>query len=78
MSLPPKDFSGQEATVTMMELRSSPGDLIDRVSHGMTIHVEKHGKRVATIIPPETVINSDGTWSGAALLTMKKDLGGGY
>jgi antitoxin (DNA-binding transcriptional repressor) of toxin-antitoxin stability system len=74
MSLPKKDFSGEEATVTIMELRSAPGDIFDRIFHGMIVHVTKHGKRVASIVPVDTVIHSDGSWEGAKPLTMGVDL----
>lgn len=70
MSMPRKDFSGQEATVSMMELRAGPGDIIDRVAAGMTVHVEKNGRRVASIVPTETIIASDGSYTGARPLTM--------
>jgi len=80
MSLPPKDFRGLEATITMMELRSQPGEVIDRVLHGMKIHLEKNGKRVATIIPvgwdsPTTTIKPDGSIEGPIPLTYRRDLG---
>lgn len=79
MALPRKDYDGQEATITVMELRERPGDAIDRVTHGMKIHITKNGKHVASLVPPEnTVINSDGSFSGARPLTMGKNLGDHY
>lgn len=69
MSLPVLDFTGQEAEVTISELRAAPGDLFDRVARGLIVHVTKGGRRVATISPPETVIHTDGSWTGARPLT---------
>lgn len=70
MSIPQLNFTGQEFEVTMMELRKNPGEVFDRVSRGAIIHVTKSGKRIADIIPCETVIHSDGSYSGARPLTM--------
>lgn len=83
MPLPPKDFRGQTAKVSMMELRSQPGELIDRVSHGMTVTVEKNGRSVAILSPSDpnedTVVRSDGSFSGPVPLTFRRNLGdGGY
>jgi hypothetical protein len=82
--LPPKDFHGQRATISMMELRAQPGEVIDRVEHGAIIHLEKCGKHVGSIVPPdgigdETVIYPDGRIAGPIPLTFRTNLGnGGY
>lgn len=78
MSLPQLDFTGQVATVTVMELRAGPGDIIDRVARGLTVHITKHGRHVATLSAAPTVIHPDGSWSGAKPLTMGLKLGGEY
>ena len=84
MPLPEKDFRQMSATVTMMELRSQPGEVMDRVAHGMTIHVEKNGKHIASIVPvghdnAETIIKPDGSVVGPLPLTFRRNLGyGGY
>lgn len=84
MPLPKKDFRGQEATITMMELRANPGEVVDLVSHGMTIHLEKNGKLVASIVPHGSsdevcTIDSKGRINGQLPVTFRRDLGsGGY
>lgn len=84
MPLPKKDFRGKRAKITMMELRSQPGEVIDSVSHGMVVDIEKSGKLVATLSPPAesedtTTIHPNGTISGAVPLTFRRNLGnGGY
>lgn len=86
MPMPPKNYHGQEATVSMMELRRSPGDIVDRVSCGMTVHLEKNGIQIATIIPQWNkivdcdvcIIQHNGSISGKPPVTFRCPLGGHY
>lgn len=83
MPLPKRDYRGQTAKMTMMELRATPGEAIDRVAHGMVIEIEKNGKVVAVLAGSnpnqDTVFHPDGTVTGEIPLTFRRDLGnGGY
>jgi prevent-host-death family protein len=83
VSLPEKDFRGQVIEITMMELRSQPGEVMDRVSHGATVHITKAGKRVATLVPhgsdrEVTYIGARGEVTGHLPVTFRRDLGGHY
>jgi antitoxin (DNA-binding transcriptional repressor) of toxin-antitoxin stability system len=84
LPIPKRDFRGQRARVNMMELRSQPGEVIDSVAHGMTVEIEKSGKHVATLVPPDgdgesTTIHPNGAISGQVPLTFRRNLGsGGY
>jgi len=81
MAIPKRDYRGQNFTVTMMELRSQPGEVMDLVAHGMSCRVERNGKHIATIVPPEnegdsTEIFRDGSIKGPIPLTFRQNLGG--
>ncbi len=83
MPLPKRDLRGQRATITMMELRSNPGEVIDSVAHGLTVEITKAGKEVAVLSQSDnnqdTVIHRDGSISGPIPLTFGRKLGnGGY
>lgn len=70
MSLPRKDFSGESHTITVTEFRAAPGDALDRVAHGATIHITKNGKPIAKLIPEDTIIHPDGSYTGERPLMM--------
>ena len=70
MPIPRLDFTGEEATITMAELRANPGEIIDRVARGLVCHVTKNGRPVATIVPAAA--------EGGKPLTFGLDLGGEY
>ena len=86
MPIPKLSFVGETATVTMMELRSNPGEILDRVSRGLTVNVTKSGKWVATMRAPSLaarddtiIIRPDGTTEcGRKPLMFGLDLGGEY
>lgn len=48
-----KLLSGQTEEITMTDLRSRPGDVIDQVRSGKSFVVTKAGKKVAVIMQPE-------------------------
>jgi len=84
MALPRLNFRGQEAQITMMELRSNPGEVIERVRHGLKVTIMKSGKPVAMLVPipyvsESIVIHPNGTIEGEIPLTHGRNLGnGGY
>ena len=74
--LPAKDFKGQKATITMTELRTTPGDVIEHVKAGMQISITKNGKVIALLLPVNydnetTIIKSDGSIAGPIPLTLR-------
>lgn len=87
MSIPKLSFIGETATVTMMELRTCPGEILDRVSRGLTVRVTKQGKWIATLKSPSQaardddtiIVRPDGsTEDGRKPLTLRQNLGGEY
>jgi antitoxin (DNA-binding transcriptional repressor) of toxin-antitoxin stability system len=84
MPIPKVDFRGRRVTVSMMELRSKPGEVIDSVRNGLVVDIEKNGKIVAVLSrsaqdTETTIIHPDGSMSGQMPLTFRRNLGsGGY
>ena len=79
-------FVGEVATITMMELRANPGEIMDRVNRGLTVYITKSGRAVAKLTPfasdhsDETIIvRPDGTTEdGRKPLTFRLNLGGEF
>lgn len=76
MSLPKIDLRGRNSTVSMMELRSKPGEVFDMVMRGLSIRVERNGKHVGTIVPPDaegdtTIVYPNGKIEGPMPLTFR-------
>lgn len=51
MTIPKWDASKQQITLTMTELRQQPGEVMDFVLAGGTVHITRQGKNIATIAP---------------------------
>lgn len=73
------------STVTMMDLRSQPGEVLRAVEvDGREITITKQGRPAAKLVPvgaadETTVIHPDGTFTGKPPITFRRDLGdGGY
>lgn len=70
------------SSVTMMELRSQPGEVLRAVEvDRRRITITKQGRAVAQLVPVDevTVVHSDGTVSGPLPITHRRNLGeGGY
>jgi antitoxin (DNA-binding transcriptional repressor) of toxin-antitoxin stability system len=72
-------------TITMMDLRKSPGEYAhDVYRHGEAFLVTSQGRPVFKMVPVDwevtqpTVINRDGTLTGPKPLTFREKLGGEY
>lgn len=68
-------------TITMMQLRSSPGEYAFRVrADGETFLVTYQGKPCFKMVPVDdiTVVRSDGSFSGPKPLTFREKLGDEY
>ncbi len=68
-------------TITMMQLRKSPGEYAHLVyKHGESFLVTSQGRPVFRMVPVEdaTVIRPDGTVIGPKPLTFRTNLGGEY
>lgn len=48
-----KNLAGQEETITAMDFRQAPGDVLLQAQMGKTFQVTKNGVVVAVVGPPE-------------------------
>lgn len=55
MTIPRNIRRGQVLSITMMELRAEPGEVMEAVRDGAIVHVTKQGRHIATIAPPSMV-----------------------
>lgn len=65
------------ATITMMELRSQPGEVLRAVeADGRIITITKHGKVAAKLVPARetTIIHPDGSIEGELPVTFRRSL----
>jgi len=68
-------------TITMMQLRASPGEYAFRVrADGESFMVTYQGKPCFKMVPVEdtTIVHPDGTFKGPKPITMNLNLGGEY
>lgn len=68
-------------TITMMQLRASPGEYAHLVyKHGESFVVTNQGRPVFRMVPVDdmTIVHPDGTFSGPKPLTFRENLGGEY
>jgi len=68
-------------TITMMQLRASPGEYAHLVyKHGESFLVTSQGRPVFRMVPVDevTIVRPDGTFTGPKPLTFREDLGGEY
>lgn len=68
-------------TITMMQLRKSPGEYAHQVyKHGESFLVTSQGRPVFKMVPVEETTNilPDGTVRGPKPLTFRQKLGGEY
>lgn len=68
-------------TITMMQLRSQPGEYAHLVyKHGETILVTNQGRPVFKMVPVEdtTRVKPNGSFDGPKPLTFREKLGGEY
>ena len=69
MPIPRNIRRGQAFSITMMELRKQPGEVIEAVRDGAIVYITKQGRHIATMAPPDDVddtivVNPDGSTVG--------------